>query len=170
MWGLDTTALPAHVLVNKSVTRRDGFDVGAEPIEADTNWRLFCTSFVFGYGPYGVGPARFRCIIGYTPQSRLDTVITEARRLLRECGPLSAYDYLRGSGRRAKVPWWGPVFFTKLLYFADTSGTAKCALILDNQMAWMIAKLCPMKHLVKRGCSQRWTAYRYGYTSRGCTQ
>jgi hypothetical protein len=116
-------------------------------------------SKVFGYGAVGYGPSRFAKITTRTPPSRLCTVIAEARRRLAQCGPLSAYDYFRGRGAERIVPYWGPAFFTKLLYFADPSlGT----LILDNQLAWIVHQLSGIEHLItRRSRSERWTTWRY---------
>ena len=92
-----------------------------------------------------------------TAQPKLSAVIADARHLLRDCGPLSAYDYLRGDTARI-VPHLGPAFFTKLLYFADASGTV---LILDNQLARIVHRLSGMDHLVKRyGRSECWLCVR----------
>lgn len=67
MWGLDATALPQRALDSGSISRGDGFAVDARPADADTNWQLFCASFVFGYGTYGVfGPARLDRILRRT--------------------------------------------------------------------------------------------------------
>jgi hypothetical protein len=163
MWGLNVIALPRQALDNGRISRGDGFAVAARPPDAGAHWQLFCTSFVFGYGAYGVGPARLERILTRTQRADLCVVIAEARRLLKKCGPLSAYDYLRGNGMGGKIPHWGPAFFTKLLYFADTPGAAGGALILDNQTAWMVSKITGMQHLVdQRNRSERWTAYRYG--------
>lgn len=162
-WGLDATALPQQALDSGRISRGDGFAVAARPADPNANWRLFCTSFVFGYGTHEVGPARLERILKETQPADLCTVIAEARRRFKRCGPLSAYDYLRGDDMRSKIPHWGPAFFTKLLYFADTPGETGSALILDNQTAWMVTQLTGMEHLIrKRNRSERWTAYRYG--------
>ena len=162
-WGLDATALPQQVLDCGRISRGDGFAVAARPADADASWQLFCMSFVFGYGTYGVGPARLERILKGTQPADLCTAIAEARRRLKRCGPLSAYDYLRGDDMGGKIPHWGPAFFTKLLYFADTPGATGSALILDNQTAWMVTQLSGMEHLIDgRNRSERWTAYRYG--------
>ncbi len=163
MWGLDANALPQRALDSGRISRGDGFAVAARPADADANWQLFCASFVFGYGMYGVGPARLDRILRRTQPAGLCAVIAEARRRLKKCGPLSAYDYLRGDDMRGKIPYWGAAFFTKLLYFADTPGQTGSALILDNQTAWMVTQITGMEHLVdERNRSERWTAYRYG--------
>jgi hypothetical protein len=162
-WGLYATALPQQALDSGRISRGDAVAVAARPADADANWQLFCTSFVFGYGTYGVGPARLERILARTQSADLCAEIAEARRRLKECGPLSAYDYLRGHDMRGRIPHWGPAFFTKLLYFADTPGEAGSALILDNQTAWMVTQITGMEHLVdQRNRSGRWTAYRYG--------
>jgi hypothetical protein len=75
---------------------------------------------------------------------------------------MSTYDYLRGDDIRGKIPYWGPAFFAKLLYFADTRAVTGSALILDNQTVWMVTQLNGMKHLINEpNWSERWTAYRY---------
>lgn len=156
-WEPDVS-LPPTSVNRQRISRADGFDAAAQPINAEGNWRLFCTSFVFGYGTYGIGPARMTRILRRTPRAELCAVIAEARKQLNRSGPLAAYHYLRG-----KVPYWGPAFYTKLLYFADTPEQAGRALILDNQVAWMIAQITGIRHLVfGHGWSVRWTAYRYG--------
>jgi hypothetical protein len=163
MWGSNAAALPQRAMASGRIGRRDCFAVAAEPADAHTNWQLFCTSFVFGYGTYGVGPPRLERILTRTQPADLCTVIAEARRRLKTCGPLGAYDYLRGDDMRGKIPHWGPAFFTKLLYFADTAGGTGSALILDNQTAWMVTQISGMEHLIdKRNRSERWTTYRYG--------
>ena len=162
-WELDATALPQQALDSGRISRGDGFAVAARPADAKANWQLFCTSFVFGYGTYGFGPARLERILKRTQPAGLYEVIAEARRRLGKCGPLSAYDYLRGDDIGAKIPYWGPAFFTKLLYLADTQGATGSALILDNQTAWMVTQLSGMEHLIdERNRSERWRAYRYG--------
>ena len=103
-WKLDTTALPQHVLDSEHVSRGEGFDIASKPTTASTNWQLFCTSFVFGYGPYGIGPACSKRIIDRTKPEQLCEVVAEARRRLNTCGPLSAYEYLRGGDTRGRVP------------------------------------------------------------------
>lgn len=59
-WNLDAKALPEQVLGIGHVSRSHGFNVASEPATASTNWKTFCTSFVFGYGPYGIGPCTGR--------------------------------------------------------------------------------------------------------------
>jgi hypothetical protein len=61
------------------------------------------------------------------------------------------------------VPYWGPAFFTKLLYFADVQSASGRALILDNLTARVVADISGLPYLVdERGRSERWTEYRYG--------
>jgi len=162
-WGLDAAALPQQALTSRRISRGDGFAIAAWPADDDTNWQLFCTSFVFGYGPSGIGPARLERVLRRTQPADICAVIAEARRQLKKCGPLSAYGYLRGKDMGGMVSYWGPAFFTKFLYFADTPGEPGSALILDNQTAWMVTQVSDMEHLVDhRNRSERWTAYRYG--------
>jgi hypothetical protein len=157
-WKLDSQALGCEMLAAGEIRRSDVFatgDVGS--------WRLFCLSYIWGQGDLGYGPARFDRIIDNTPRVRLITVVDEAVNRLRGCGPLSAYDYLRGDAHRCAVPYWGPAFFTKFLYFADTASGPWKALILDQRVAREVADLSRMPHFVNRaGKARRWTAFRYG--------
>jgi hypothetical protein len=77
-WELDATALPQQALDSGRISRGDGFAVAARPADANTNWQLFCTSFVFGYGTYGVGPARLERILKRTQPADLREVFAEA--------------------------------------------------------------------------------------------
>jgi hypothetical protein len=162
-WPLSDMSLPQQILGKRRVSRGDVIDVAAEPVDASTNWRLFCMSFVFGYGLSELGPARFRRIIRRTTPEQISAIVGEARQRLNTCGSLAAYDYLRYSDWRGRVPVWGPAFFTKLLYFANTSGEGLIALILDHQMARIVRRLSGIRYLVTGGRNyRRWTAYRYG--------
>ncbi len=102
-------------------------------------------------------------ILRRTLPTELQDLIIEVRRLLAQRGPLCDYDYLRGDKWRGTIPYWGPAFYTKLLYFASIPGGAGSALILDNQTAWMVSAITGMDHFVdQHNRSERWTAYRYG--------
>lgn len=163
MWMLSPLALPHEVLSSKRISRGDAFAVAGRPASPETNWLLFCTSFVFGYGTSGLGPPRLDRILGQTSPAGLKDLIAKVRRLLAHHGPLRAYDYLRGDKHRGTVPHWGAAFYTKLLYFASTPGVSGSTLILDNQTAWMVSTITGMDHFVdQHHRSERWTAYRYG--------
>ena len=163
MWVLPPLALPHETLSSMRISRGDAFAVAGCPVDPETNWLLFCTSFVFGYGTSGVGPSRLERILRQTPPADLQDLIAKVRQLLAHHGPLRAYDYLRGDKQRGTVPYWGPAFYTKLLYFASTPGGPGSALILDNQTAWMVSVITGMDRFVdQQNRSERWTAYRYG--------
>ncbi len=153
-WRPVNATLPSGVWAAAKISRGDCFDVAT----AGTDWELFCASFVFGYGDVRVGPARFQKIIRHTAPNALAAVIQEAQRLLTSCCLLCAYDYLRGPDNHPTVPYWRAAFFTKLLYFADGS---RHALILDNQMGWIVQQLSTMPFLGRRNQSRAWTTYRY---------
>ena len=162
-WQPYARALPEQALRTGCISRGDVFEIAAEPVSAEVNWRLFCSSYVWGQGSNGYGRARVERIIRTTTPEQLSAVIASARARLAACGPLSAYAYLRGAGSACTVPHWGPAFFTKLLYFADTPSAPGSALILDNLTATAVADISGLPHLVnKRGGSGRWTEYRYG--------
>ncbi len=143
------------------ISRGDLFDLAAGVSNA-TTWSLFCCTYIWGQGKIGYGRARFDRITRTTPRDGIVAVVEEATALQSACGRLSAYDYLRGVDQSSTVPYWGPAFFTKFLYFVDASHPRR-ALILDQVMAREVAGLTGMPHLVdSRGRAQRWTEYRYG--------
>jgi hypothetical protein len=162
-WQPYASALPEQALRTKCISRGDVFEIAAQPASAEGNWRLFCSSYIWGHGPNGYGRTRIERIIRTTPPQQLSAVIASARACLAACGPLSAYASLRGTGSACTAPHWGPAFFTKLLYFVDAPSAAGSALILDNLTATAVADISGLPHLVnKRGGSGRWTGYRYG--------
>jgi hypothetical protein len=153
-WRPVNATLPSGVWAAAKISRGECFDVAT----AGTDWELFCASFVFGYGDVRVGPARFQKIIRHTAPNVLAAVIQEARCLLTSCCLICAYDYLRGPDNHPTIPYWRAAFFTKLLYFADDS---RHALILDNQLGWIVQRLSTMAFLGRRNQSMVWTTYRY---------
>lgn len=162
-WQPYASALPEQALRTGYLSRGDVFEIATEPTSAGGNWRLFCSSYIWGQGSNGYGRARVERIIRTTPPEQLSAVIASARARLAEHGPLSAYAYLPGAGSTCTVPCWGPAFFTKLLYFAATPPAPGSALILHNLTAGIVADISGLPHLVdERGRSGRWTKYRYG--------
>jgi hypothetical protein len=159
-WQLDGGAVPHRLMSAGEISRGDLFDLAVK-VPGVATWPLFCCTYIWGQGRIGYGRARFDKIIQCTPPDRVVAVAEEAIGRQSACGPLSAYAYLRGTGQSCTVPYWGPAFFTKLLYFADAP--PRRALILDQVLAREVANLTGMPHLVdSRGRAERWTAYRYG--------
>jgi hypothetical protein len=162
-WQPYASALPEHVLQAKRISRGDVFELAGKADSTDGNWHLFLASYIWGQGTNGYGKARLERIVRQTPPAQLSVVVDEARGRLTTRGPLGAYAYLRGTGGACTVPHWGPAFFTKLLYFADTGSAPGSALILDNLAATAVGEISGLRHFVnKRGGSVRWTEYRYG--------
>ena len=160
-WQLDGDPVPDHLMAAGQISRGDLFDLAARLPGAAT-WPLFCCVYIWGQGRIGYGRTRFDRIICSTLRENIITVVEEAVARQRACGSLSAYAYLRGTGRSCTVPHWGAAFFTKLLYFADSSQPRR-ALILDQVLAGEVADLSSMSKLVdSRGSARRWTEYRYG--------
>jgi hypothetical protein len=160
-WQLDGDPVPDRLMSAGKICRSDLFDLASrEPAVAA--WPLFCCTYIWGQGRNGYGRARFDKIIRTTPRESIITAVQEAVARQGSCGSLSAYNYLRGERQRRRVPHWGPAFFTKLLYFSDSSQPRR-ALILDQVLAREVAGLTRMPHLVdSRGRARRWTEYRYG--------
>lgn len=49
--------------------------------------------------------------------------------------PVTGYEVLRPNGRSNAIPWLGPAFLTKVLYFAGGGASGHRALILDDRVA-----------------------------------
>ena len=160
-WQLDRDPVPDRLMSAGQISRGDLFDLTAR-LPGSATWPLFCCTYIWGQGRNGYGRARFDRIRSVTPQDGIVNAVEESLARQGVCGPISAYAYLRGTGRSCTVPHWGSAFFTKLLYFADATGPHG-ALILDQVLAREVADLTGMPHLVNsRGQAQRWTEYRYG--------
>lgn len=68
-------------------------------------------------------------------------LMPEAADLLRQAciaareSPVAGYEVLRPTGRNNAIPWLGPAFLTKVLYFAGGGASGHQALILDDRVA-----------------------------------
>jgi len=125
---------------------------------------LFAASFVWGWGPTGFGPQRYRDIRARAGEQLKPSL----QRTLAQIDPIAGYAQLYGGcdyeSRAApgQEPWsrlhgFGPAFFTKFLYFSTPA-----ALILDNRLANAVHSLSDLPYLVTaKGRSYAWTPYRY---------
>jgi hypothetical protein len=69
-----------------------------------------------------------------------------------------AYELLRTRGRNT-IPYLGPPFFTKFLYFSGGGAASHPCLILDSRVAETLQRYCGWKSLTGRSW---WTAWTYG--------
>ena len=99
----------------------------------------FVAAMVWGYGTTGYGPARTeRVLTGAYSHGTLRPVVEVSLRqsvtIARDQGSVAAYRYLNNEGH---IPYLGPAFFTKWLYFITaTAGVTdpEAAPILDAQV------------------------------------
>ncbi|WP_446209804.1 8-oxoguanine DNA glycosylase OGG fold protein [Micromonospora sp. IBSANI012] len=107
--------------------------------ENETWLPLLVTSFAWGWGKRGFGPARLAWILngrgplpGHSP-GEIENRLAAAVQVLDDQGGRAAYQLLL-KGR--PIPGFGPAFFTKFLYFASRTENERClALILDKRLA-----------------------------------
>ncbi len=98
--------------------------------------RALLVTMAWGYGRLGYGPFRVQRILATTPDAgeRLQRAACE----LLDRGPVPAYRRLGDHGR-SELPFLGPAFGTKFLYFCLPPGRG--ALILDQVVAnWLRAQ------------------------------
>jgi hypothetical protein len=160
-WQLDRDSVSDRLISAGQISRDDLFDLTSR-LPGPATWPLFCCTYIWGQGRIGYGRTRFDRITWATSRNRIVNTVQESLARQGACGPLSAYAYLRRTGRSCTIPYWGPAFLTKLLYFADAA-RSHGALILDQVLACEVADLTGMLHLVdSRSRAERWTGYRYG--------
>lgn len=137
---------------------------------------LLITSYAWGYGRRGVGPARLSRIFDGTPRvaalpkPEINHRLAGAVEALDSHGPSAAYNFLLAEWR---IPALGPAFFSKFLYFADraVSGERCRALILDSRLARSMRRIWERRAAepyAAGGYAARWlwqgpswTSYRY---------
>lgn len=150
------------------ISRGDVFDI-AKSARSDGEWLpLLAATFAWGYGPSGLGYARFLKIAA---RDGVEESLKGAVDVLDAAGSVAAYKQLQG-----EVRGLGPAFFTKFLYFAQgTRPLPPGPLILDARVAAScrtLARTC----LLEAGTDAQltdeltswqwgqtgWTAHRYG--------
>ncbi|MEU3976741.1 MULTISPECIES: hypothetical protein [Streptomyces] len=126
----------ASVLVggDAAVSRADVTLAVSDALRREAFREALVTTFVWGKGkrgtPGGSGPATLAKILAC---DGLDTALASAVAALGEHGSQAAYAALHG-----RVPWLGPSFFTKFLYFTGTALTpadSSRPLILDRVLS-----------------------------------
>lgn len=115
-----------------SVTRKEVFDVGDETPTVENAFQLFYYALAWGLGTRA--PRLHQRLDGLAAhQDKAGQRLVTAWTLVREAAPPGeAYRTLttdRGAGR---IPWFGPAFSTKFLYFAQGSTVDPQHVILDE--------------------------------------
>ena len=110
---------------------------------ADRTDLAFVAAMIWGYGPSGYGPYRTARVLTGGAEGVDATVLTRLRsgsRAAREGGALSGFYAM--NNQPGRVPYLGPAFFTKWLYFTTaTAGpdSADAAPVLDKRVRDWIA-------------------------------
>jgi hypothetical protein len=115
-----------------TVTRQEVFDLGDQDPSVENAFQLLYYSLAWGLGTRA--SRLHQRLDGLAKhQDTAGELLVSAWTSVRNGGPTAeAYSLLttnRGSGR---IPWFGPAFSTKFLYFAQGSTTAPRHLILDQ--------------------------------------
>jgi hypothetical protein len=96
--------------------------------------RSFVAVMAWGYGRVGYGPFRVRRVLDAAPH--IGVQLQAAAGAAAEGRPVEAYASLGDHGA-ARLPYLGPAFGTKFLYFCSPAGR-RPALILDRLVArWL---------------------------------
>jgi 8-oxoguanine DNA glycosylase-like protein len=94
----------------------------------------FLAVMAWGYGRVGYGPFRVRRVLDAAPNAGVQ--LQAAAGAAAEGRPVEAYACLGDHGA-ARLPYLGPAFGTKFLYFCSSTGR-RSALILDRLVArWL---------------------------------
>ncbi|MFY1619551.1 hypothetical protein [Micromonospora sp. WMMD736] len=116
--GLPADAWPDDFPVSGEVWRQDVFAVAEAYRAGSASARqLLAAVLMWGYGPIGYGPWRAARSLGGDPTGERLTSALEDISVPGEVALRTAYRRFRDPAQ-ARLPWLGPAFFTKVLYFA----------------------------------------------------
>lgn len=161
-----------------AIRRRDVVEVAHESARSRRWIPLLHASFAWGQGKNGYGPARLTQI--HDAAARADVNIEDA---LREAvAAMEAGTAVDGYKRlRKRVPWLGPAFYTKFLYFAGAASPPAAGpspLILDAVVASQVRAVVAARYAARHSDSRHvsdaeplatwlwssggWSPHRYG--------
>ena len=122
-----------------SLRRFDIVPLAREASETETPSairQLFLATMLWGYGTVGYGPWRMSHITANIEQ--LDDVLFNALRAIKYGNVRTAFSVLQD----AHIPFLGPAYFTKYLYFAGLGcGIDRYPLILDTRILQSLSAL-----------------------------
>jgi hypothetical protein len=122
-------ALPEHL--DRTAIRQACVHASMSPADAE---RSFLAVMAWGYGRVGYGPFRVRRVLDAAPNAGIQ--LQAAAGAAAGGRPVEAYACLGDHGT-ARLPYLGPAFGTKFLYFCSSTGR-RPALILDRLVArWL---------------------------------
>lgn len=102
---------------------------------AEAAERAFVAVMAWGFGGAANGPSRTLQVLTATPLAGERLAV--AAETLATDGPMAAYRRLAAT-QSSRLPWLGPAFGTKYLYFCQLPSASVRALILDDPVAaWL---------------------------------
>lgn len=115
-----------------TVTRKEVFDLGEQPPTVEQAFQLLYYSLAWGLGTKA--PRLHQRLDGLAAyRDKAGELLTSAWTLVREGAPAKdVYSTLTTNRGEARIPWFGPAFSTKFLYFAQGSTIEPRYLILDR--------------------------------------
>jgi len=143
------------------ITRGDVLDWAAQARAGRRPWRdVLIASYAWGTGAVSYGPVRIARVLA-AGNDIVEHAVTSAVRTLDEHGAVAAYWAMNNRPPAGlRLPFLGPAFFTKLLYFAGYRRGAggRQPLILDS----VVRRRLPVEAGVRRESgwvSEEWLAY-----------
>ncbi|WP_350224933.1 hypothetical protein [Arthrobacter sp. efr-133-TYG-104] len=118
-----------------SVTRKEVFDLGDQERTAENAFQLLYYSLAWGLGTRA--PRLHQRLDSLVAQEEKGgQLLLEAWTLVRDGAPTrEAYGTLTSNRGAGRIPWLGPAFSTKFLYFAQGSAARPRHVILDQVVA-----------------------------------
>lgn len=158
---LPADAWPAGFAEGDAATRSDVFEVASAWRQGSASSRQFVTAaLAWGYGPTGYGRWRTRRTLAADPDGiRLQYLLEP---LMGETLPAGTLDSVyEAFFARPRLPWLGPAFFTKLIYFAGyrrgVGGVQP--LILDRVVAGRLPAEVGVRSTTWQWTSAEWMRY-----------
>lgn len=118
-----------------TLTRKEVFDLGDQTPTVENAFQLFYHSLAWGLGTRA--PRFHQRLDGLASrQEKASELLLAAWQMVREGAPThEAYGTLTTSRGAGRIPWFGPAFSTKFLYFSQGSTVEPRHVILDQVVA-----------------------------------
>lgn len=118
-----------------TLTRKEVFDLGDQPLTIDNAFQLLYHSLAWGLGKKASRlNQRLDGLAAH--QDKAGQLLISAWTLVREGASIKdTYSTLTTNRGVGRIPWFGPAFSTKFLYFAQGSTSRPRHLILDQMVS-----------------------------------
>ena len=117
------------------LSRKEVFDLGGQAPSKSAVFQLLYHSLAWGLGPKA--PRMHARLDGLArdPGMARDLLLHAWEEIRAGESPSSVYRVLVSQRGFARIPWFGPAFATKFMYFAQGSAVTPRCLILDSRVA-----------------------------------